>query len=316
MRRKVATGASPQMVWERLLHNEPMFVLDVRNPDEAAQGMIKGALLIPDEELQARMQKSDQDKASIERRAQESALIAEMGDLLQACRTADEAYPIIARYASPLLQQPAEFGHARVRARGHTKLLEGIEDSRSPEGHGLLDVWMSHGDKVTQMPQGFVLMASTESCPIAAMADDWRGFYGVQWHPECTPRSRLTRSLMRFFLRRAQAYMRASTPPPYPPGGIAEAFFSSGSEATIASVVSSMDPTLAAFSRAHRTTFVGSTIPALTRSVNFPFWASNPKAPFPSFTFSTTTDPSSPAFCAISRRGSSRARLTMFTPIF
>ena len=79
-----------------------------------------------------------------------------------------------------------EFGFARVRARGHTRLLDGIEDHRSPEGHGLLDVWMSHGDKVTELPPGFKLMASTESCPIAGMADEVRGFFAVQFHPEVT----------------------------------------------------------------------------------------------------------------------------------
>jgi len=79
-----------------------------------------------------------------------------------------------------------EFGFARVRARGHTRLLDGIEDHRSPEGHGLLDVWMSHGDKVTELPPGFKLMASTESCPIAGMADEARGFYALQFHPEVT----------------------------------------------------------------------------------------------------------------------------------
>ena len=59
-----------------------------------------------------------------------------------------------------------EFGYAEVRARGHTRLLDGIEDARSPEGHGLLKVWMSHGDKVIDMPPGFSLMASTAACPI------------------------------------------------------------------------------------------------------------------------------------------------------
>ena len=91
-----------------------------------------------------------------------------------------------------------EFGFARVRARGHTKLLEGIEDARNAEGHGLLDVWMSHGDKVTELPKGFVLMASTESCPIAGMADDWRHFYGVQWHPEVTHTKQGRAMLQRF----------------------------------------------------------------------------------------------------------------------
>jgi GMP synthase (glutamine-hydrolysing) len=79
-----------------------------------------------------------------------------------------------------------EYGYAEVRASGHTKLLEGIEDARTAEGDGVLKVWMSHGDKVVDMPPGFKLMASTESCAIAGMADESRGFYGVQFHPEVT----------------------------------------------------------------------------------------------------------------------------------
>jgi GMP synthase (glutamine-hydrolysing) len=79
-----------------------------------------------------------------------------------------------------------EFGYAEVRAHGHTELLQGIEDFATPEGHGMLKVWMSHGDKVTQMPEGFKLMASTPSCPIAGMADEARRFYAVQFHPEVT----------------------------------------------------------------------------------------------------------------------------------
>ena len=91
-----------------------------------------------------------------------------------------------------------EFGFAEVRARGHTRLLEGIEDHRSAEGHGVLKVWMSHGDKVVAMPPGFVLMASTEACPIAAMADEQRGFYAVQFHPEVTHTKQGTKILHRF----------------------------------------------------------------------------------------------------------------------
>ena len=79
-----------------------------------------------------------------------------------------------------------EFGYAEVRAHGHTKLLEGLEDFRTPEGHGMLKVWMSHGDSVAAMPPGFTLMASTPSCPIAGMADETRGYYAVQFHPEVT----------------------------------------------------------------------------------------------------------------------------------
>ena len=79
-----------------------------------------------------------------------------------------------------------EFGYAEVRARGHSKLLDGIQDRVNGEKHGLLDVWMSHGDKVTALPAGFKVIASNDATPIAAMADESRGFYGVQFHPEVT----------------------------------------------------------------------------------------------------------------------------------
>lgn len=98
-----------------------------------------------------------------------------------------------------------EFGFAQIRAHGHTQLLKGIEDSRNNEGHGLLDVWMSHGDKVTQLPEGFKLMASTETCPIAGMADETRHFYGVQFHPEVTHTKQGKRILERFVLDICQA---------------------------------------------------------------------------------------------------------------
>jgi GMP synthase (glutamine-hydrolysing) len=94
-----------------------------------------------------------------------------------------------------------EFGYAQVRARGHTRLLDGIEDSRNAEGHGLLDVWMSHGDSVTELPAGFVVMASTPSCPIAGMADEARGFYAVQFHPEVTHTKQGGAILGRFVLQ-------------------------------------------------------------------------------------------------------------------
>ncbi len=79
-----------------------------------------------------------------------------------------------------------EFGYAEVRARGHSKLLDGIQDRINGEKHGLLDVWMSHGDKVTALPAGFKVIASNDSTPIAGMADEARRFYGVQFHPEVT----------------------------------------------------------------------------------------------------------------------------------
>ncbi len=91
-----------------------------------------------------------------------------------------------------------EFGYAEVRARGHTRLLDGLEDFSTTEGHGMLKVWMSHGDKVTQLPPGFKLMASTDSCPIAGMADEERGFYAVQFHPEVTHTAQGQALLSRF----------------------------------------------------------------------------------------------------------------------
>jgi len=98
-----------------------------------------------------------------------------------------------------------EFGYAEVRARGHTALLQGIEDFSTVEGHGMLKVWMSHGDKVTELPPGFTLMASTPSCPIAGMADDARGYYGVQFHPEVTHTAQGTALINRFVLGIAKA---------------------------------------------------------------------------------------------------------------
>ena len=79
-----------------------------------------------------------------------------------------------------------EFGYARVRARGHSRLLRDIQDEVNAEGHGMLDVWMSHGDKVDELPAGFKRIASTDNSPIAGMADEERGFYGLQFHPEVT----------------------------------------------------------------------------------------------------------------------------------
>jgi GMP synthase (glutamine-hydrolysing) len=79
-----------------------------------------------------------------------------------------------------------EFGYAEVRARGHSKLLRDLQDRANTEGHGLLDVWMSHGDKVVELPPGFKVIASNAATPIAGMADESRGFYALQFHPEVT----------------------------------------------------------------------------------------------------------------------------------
>jgi GMP synthase (glutamine-hydrolysing) len=91
-----------------------------------------------------------------------------------------------------------EFGYAKVRARGHTALLKDIQDEVTTEGFGLLDVWMSHGDKVESMPEGFKLMASSDNAPIAGMADESRQFYGIQFHPEVTHTNQGGQILERF----------------------------------------------------------------------------------------------------------------------
>lgn len=93
-----------------------------------------------------------------------------------------------------------EFGYAEVRARNHSKLLEGIEDFQTEAGEGMLKVWMSHGDKVSELPPGFKVMASTPSCPIAGMFDEARGFYAVQFHPEVTHTIKGREILQRFVL--------------------------------------------------------------------------------------------------------------------
>jgi GMP synthase (glutamine-hydrolysing) len=91
-----------------------------------------------------------------------------------------------------------EYGYAQVRARGHSRLLRDIEDHTSPEGYGLLDVWMSHGDRVEQLPPGFHVICETDNAPYAGMADEERGFYGLQFHPEVTHTRQGKRIVERF----------------------------------------------------------------------------------------------------------------------
>jgi len=93
-----------------------------------------------------------------------------------------------------------EFGYAQVRARGHSELLRDIEDHISAEGYGLLDVWMSHGDHVIELPANFQVIASTDNAPIAGIADESRHFYGLQFHPEVTHTRQGARILQRFVL--------------------------------------------------------------------------------------------------------------------
>ena len=79
-----------------------------------------------------------------------------------------------------------EFGYAEIRAQGHSALLRDIQDRTNDQGHGLIDVWMSHGDKVTALPPGFSVIASNPATPIAGMADEARQYYALQFHPEVT----------------------------------------------------------------------------------------------------------------------------------
>ena len=98
-----------------------------------------------------------------------------------------------------------EFGYAEIRARGHSALFKDLQDRSNADGHGLLDVWMSHGDKVTELPPNFKVIASNDSTPIAAFADEERRFYGVQFHPEVTHTKLGQAMLERFVLGICQA---------------------------------------------------------------------------------------------------------------
>jgi len=91
-----------------------------------------------------------------------------------------------------------EFGYARVKTRGECPLLRGIADHAGPEGASLLDVWMSHGDRVSELPPGFQIIAETDNAPCAAMAHEARRLYGVQFHPEVTHTRQGSRILQRF----------------------------------------------------------------------------------------------------------------------
>ena len=112
--------------------------------------------------------------------------------------------------------QTREFGYAEVRAHGHTELLKGIEDFATPEGHGMLKVWMSHGDSITKAPPGFAPIADTDSTPFAALADATRNLWGIQFHPEVvhTPGGK---RLLRNFV-----YDIAKAPANWTPGRVAE----------------------------------------------------------------------------------------------
>ncbi|MEW9898300.1 glutamine-hydrolyzing GMP synthase [Chitinivorax sp. PXF-14] len=138
-----------------------------------------------------------------------------------------------------------EFGYAEIRARGHSKLLEGLQDRANDAGHGLLDVWMSHGDKVTELPPGFKQIAETPSCPIAGMADENRHIYGVQFHPEVTHTKRGAEILHRFVLHVCDA-KPSWTMPNYIDEAVCKIRQQVGSEEVILGLSGGVDSSVAA----------------------------------------------------------------------
>ena len=93
-----------------------------------------------------------------------------------------------------------EFGYAEIRAQGHSKLLQDIQDRSNNQGHGLLDVWMSHGDKVIALPPNFTVIASNDSTPIAGIANELKHYYGFQFHPEVTHTPKGRKIIKRFIV--------------------------------------------------------------------------------------------------------------------
>jgi len=93
-----------------------------------------------------------------------------------------------------------EFGYAQVKVSARTRIFEGLSDHTDAQGARLLDVWMSHGDRVEKLPNGFQVIGVTPNAPIAAMSDELRRFYGVQFHPEVTHTLQGTKMLDRFVL--------------------------------------------------------------------------------------------------------------------
>ena len=138
-----------------------------------------------------------------------------------------------------------EFGYAEVRARGHGALLAGIQDRTDPGGHGLLEVWMSHGDKVIAVPPGFSVMASNDATPIAGMMDESRRFYAVQFHPEVT-HTKQGKAILRRFVRDICACAGDWTMPNYVDEAIAKIRQQVGSEEVILGLSGGVDSSVAA----------------------------------------------------------------------
>jgi GMP synthase (glutamine-hydrolysing) len=138
-----------------------------------------------------------------------------------------------------------EFGYAGIRARGHSTLLRDIQDRINNEGHGLLDVWMSHGDKVTEVPPGFKIIASNAATPIAGMADEARKLYAVQFHPEVT-HTKQGKAILSRFVHGICELPSDWNMPDYVPNAIARIRAQVGSEEVILGLSGGVDSSVAA----------------------------------------------------------------------
>jgi len=138
-----------------------------------------------------------------------------------------------------------EFGYAEIRARGHSALFRDIEDRSNSEGHGLLDVWMSHGDKVTELPAGFKIIASNESTPIAGMADESRRYYAVQFHPEVT-HTKQGKAILSRFVHEICGCDRSWNMPDYVETAVARIRAEVGSDQVILGLSGGVDSSVAA----------------------------------------------------------------------
>ncbi|WP_025872547.1 glutamine-hydrolyzing GMP synthase [Methylobacillus glycogenes] len=138
-----------------------------------------------------------------------------------------------------------EFGYAEIRAQGHSALLKDIQDSSNEQGHGLLDVWMSHGDKVTALPEGFKIIASNSSTPIAAMADESRRYYAVQFHPEVT-HTKQGRALLSRFVHEICGCDRSWNMPDYVETAVQRIRDEVGSDQVILGLSGGVDSSVAA----------------------------------------------------------------------
>ena len=138
-----------------------------------------------------------------------------------------------------------EFGYAEIRAQGHSTLLKDIQDKNNAEGHGLLDVWMSHGDKVTALPAGFKIIASNSSTPIAGMADETRRYYAVQFHPEVT-HTRQGKALLSRFVHEICGCDRSWNMPDYVETAVQRIRDEVGSDEVILGLSGGVDSSVAA----------------------------------------------------------------------